>query len=266
MAKVLVGNKWYEEIAPSGVYESVYEAMVKAHAAQLWPRFHPVHFKANVYAGADGVRADLVLIERNYSEWWVVEVEMAHHPFESHVLPQTRKLAIANYGVEEAEKLCAACSKLELPKVKAMIKEYQPRVLVVVNKPRPEWVNRLAEFEAMLAVFEIFKSDDEQHLFRVNGEHPIGTAEIISVCRFDELMNRWLVVENPISLRVPHQGTMTIEFDGHTTVWARFEVSGKVWLHTPNGPNPLSDKYDYELVRRGDGQFAFQILPKKKHI
>jgi hypothetical protein len=262
MAKVLFENKWYEEVAPSGVYESVYEAMIKAHAEQLWPRFHPVHFKASVYAGVAGVRADLVLIERNYSEWWVVEVEMSHHSLSSHVLPQTRKLASASY-LNEAEKLCEGCSKLELSKVKKLLKENQPGVLVIVNKPCPEWVKPLEKFGAMVAVFEVFKSDDDEHLFRVNGEHPVGSAEVISLCRFDALMNRWLLVENPISLRVRNQTAFPIEFDGHTTIWAKYVATGKVWLHTPNGPNPLPDKFDYELVRRGDGQLAFNKIRKK---
>src|SRR5947209_14633077 len=147
-----------------------------------------------------------------------------------------------------------------------MIKEHQPRVLVVVNKPRPDWIKPLAKFDAMVAVFEIFKSDDDQHMFRVNGEHPVGTSEVVSLCRFDELMNRWLLVESPISLRVPNQGTLGIEFNGHTTVWTRHGVAGKVWLHTPHGPNPLPENFDYELVRRGDGRFAFEKLPKQKAL
>lgn len=261
MAKVLFDNKWYEELSPSGVYEAVYEGMVKAHATELWPRFHAVHFKANVYAGDAGVKADFALVEKSYTEWWVVEVEMAHHQLKSHILPQTRKLAEAKYGDAEAEQLCKDCPKLDRAKVKAMIKEHQPRVLVVVNKPRPEWIKPLAKFNAMLAVFEIFQSDDNEHLFRVNGEHPVGPAEVISVCKFDDLMNRWLLVESPAALRVPHQGKITIIFNDHVTEWMRWAASKKVWLYT-SGPNPLPEPYDYELTRRGDGQFMFRQIQK----
>jgi hypothetical protein len=264
MAKVLFENRWYEEVAPTGVYESVYEAMVKAHAIYLWPRFHAVHFKANVYAGMAGVKADFVLVERNYSEWWVVEVEMEHHSLEGHVLPQTRKLGEAAYGDSEAEKLCEMCPALDLAKVKAMFRDHPPRVLVVVNKPRPDWVKPLANVDAMVAVFEIFRSDQDQHLFRVNGDHPVGTAELVSVCRFDELMNRWLLVENPISLRTPGQKKIMIEFNGHTTEWTRYAAAGKVWLYTESGPNPLPDRFDYELTRRGDGQLAFQQVTRSR--
>ena len=266
MAKVLFENKWYEEISPTGVYETVYEGMVKAHAVDLWPRFHAVHFKANVYAGVDGVKSDFALVERNYTEWWVVEVEMAHHSFRGHILPQTRKLAQADYREEVAEKLCEACKKLDPAKVKAMVKEHQPRVLVVVNKPRPEWINSLAKHRAILAVFEMFQSDDDKMLYRINGEHPVGPAEVISVCKFDELMNRWLLVESPAGLKVSPQSKIMIEFNSHTTEWARYAASGKVWLHTPSGPNPLPENFDYELTRRGDGQLLFRAIPKNNRI
>ena len=260
MAKVLFENNWYDELSPTGVYETVYEGMVKAHAHNLWPRFHGVHFKSNVYAGVEGATPDFALVEHNYSEWWIVEVELAHHSFESVVLPQVRKLAEATYGDEEAEKLHRACAKLDLAKVKSMLKEHQPRVLVVVNKPKLEWIKPLANFDAVLAVFEVFQSDDGKRLFRVNGEHPIGPAEIISICRPDDLMRRWLRVETPAGLRVPHGHKLFIVFKDHITEWDRVADSGKVWLYPPNGPNPLSEKFDYELVRRGDGQLMFREI------
>ena len=91
-----------------------------------------------------------------------------------------------------------------------MVRDLQPRVLVVVNKPRPDWVKPLAKYGATLAVFEIFQSEDNKRLFRVNGEHPAGPAEVISVCRIDELMRRWLVVETPAGLNVSSRRPNTV--------------------------------------------------------
>jgi hypothetical protein len=262
MARVLIANKWYNEVAPTGVYESYYEAMVKTQAQRMWPRFHPVHFKANVHAGlGTGVKADLALVERSYIEWWVVEVELAHHSFEGHVLPQTRQLAMARYGDEEAAKLCQSCKDLDLVKTKRMIKDFQPRVLVVVNRPCPEWVPRLAEFDGKLVVFEMFTAGGDDFLFRVNGDHPVGESDRISICSFDPLMTRWLLIDTPISFAGLPDKEFSIEYDGFATTWTRVERDGRLWLHT-QGPNPLPDKWDYQLVRRGDGRLAFEAIPK----
>ena len=262
MAKVLIGNKWYNEVAPTGIYETYYEAMVKTQAKKMWPRFHPVPFKANVYAGLPpGVKADLALVEKSYVEWWVVEVEMDYHPFESHVLPQTRKLANAKYGDDEAAKLCDSCSDLDPAKTKKMVKEFQPKVLVVVNKSKPEWAKRLAEFDAKVVVFEMFTAGNDDFVYRVNGEHPVGKCELISTCRPNRLMNRWLVVESPISLAAIRDKEFSIEFNGGTTTWKRFEQDNELYLFT-EGPYPLPDNKDFQLVRRGDGQLAFEAIPK----
>jgi hypothetical protein len=257
MAKILLDNRWFEEVAPTGTYESVYEALIKAHAVQLWPRFHAVNFKATVYANGEGVKPDLVLIEKDYSEWWVVEVEMAHHALESHVYPQAKKLTDAFYGDDEAERIATTCSALDINKVKQMLKDLPPRVLVIVHKPKPDWARRLSTINALVAVFEVFRSDENKYLFRVNGEHPIGATEKISHCKIDQLVNRWLLLSDPIGLRVRANEDIQIEYDGLTTVWRRFDITDKVWLHTPFGPNPLSDRFEYHLVRLGDGRFAF---------
>jgi hypothetical protein len=262
MAKALFQNRWFEEIAPGSVYESEFEGIVKAHAAHLWPRFVAVRFKPTVYADKDSAKPDFALIERGYREWWVVEVEMSHHSLEGHIIPQIRTLSEAAYGKREAEKLNEACPELDVAKLAEMMKGCQPRVLVVVNKPRTEWVKPLSNYDAKLAVFEIFRSDRNEYLFRVNGEHPIGPSEIITRCSFDGLMTRWLVVDSPVGLGVAPQGKIQIVYRDHMTEWSRIEISDKVWL-SPTGPNPLSDTVDYEIVRRGDGQFLFQEVPKK---
>lgn len=262
MARVLIGNKWYNEVAPAGIYESYYEAMVKKQARKMWPRFHPVHFKANVYAGLDqGVKADLALVEKSYMEWWVVEVELDHRQLASHVFPQVQKLATAAYGDDEAAKLCVECRDLDLTKTKKMIKDCPPKVLVVVNRPKPEWAKKLTTIGAKLVVFEMFESGPDDFLFRVNGEHPVGLLDVVSTCRFDSLMTRWLLVENSIAFSGLSQSEFPIEYDGCTTTWKRSEQDNQLWLHT-QGPNPLPDKWDYQLIRLGDGRLAFEAIAK----
>jgi hypothetical protein len=221
-----------------------------------------VPFKASVYAGLPpGVKADLALVEKSYAEWWVVEVEMDHHSLESHVLPQTRKLAIAKYGDDEAAKLCEGCAELDSAKTRKLVKECQPKVLVVVNKPKPDWAKKLAEFEAKLVVFEMFNAGDDDFIYRVNGDHPVGKCDLISACRPSPLMNRWLMVQSPISFAAIKEKQFSIEFDGGTTTWKRFDQDNQVYLFT-EGPYPLPDNKDFQLIRRGDGQLAFEAIPK----
>ena len=261
MAKVFFNNRWFEELSPNSVYEAAYETMVKAHAQHLWPRFHAVKFKSTVSVGRTSAKADFALVERSYAEWWVVEVELDHHSLKDHVIPQAKTLANAVYGDEEARKLCAGCRDLDVGKMRTLLKDNQPGVLVVVNKPKPDWIKPLSKCNAKLAVFEVFRCGSTEHLFRVNGDHPIGRAESISICRLSPLMSRSLVIETPVGLSVQPEGKIKIRYHDHLTEWERLDVAGKVWLLSI-GPNPLSDSFDYELLRVGDGQFMFLEIPK----
>lgn len=104
-------------------------------------------------------------------------------------------------GDDEAAKLCEGCTDLDLVKTKKkMVKEFQPKVLEMVNKPKPDRAIKLAEFDGKIVVFEMFTAGD--FVYRVNGDHPVGKSELISTFRYSPLMNRWLVVESPISLGV----------------------------------------------------------------
>src|SRR5688572_8745970 len=121
MAKILLGDVWYDELAPTALYESDYERIFVRQAPTLFPGWLTAPFKCAV-VGDDGETAkpDMALISHDYRQWWVVEVELSHHPFHGHVLPQVRRLASATYGEAEARFLCRQSPKLSKKKVSAM--------------------------------------------------------------------------------------------------------------------------------------------------
>ena len=139
MARILVGDDWYEEISSASLYETEFEAVVRQEATKLFPGYHFVPFTQTVYADGESARADFALIEEEYRGWWVGEVEMAHHSFNGHVLPQIRTLADAAYGEGEARSICRKNAALSLDKMLDLMKGKPPRVLVVVNTPVSGW-------------------------------------------------------------------------------------------------------------------------------
>src|SRR6266853_4682229 len=102
MPRLLVGSDWYEPLDGAALYEQEFERVLFQRAPSLFPGYVPVRFKKLVYSETDGARADYALVEAQYRDWWIVEVEMGHHSLEDHVLPQVAILARAHYGEEEA--------------------------------------------------------------------------------------------------------------------------------------------------------------------
>jgi hypothetical protein len=254
MARILFNGEWFEEVSTTALYETEFEQLVMNHSNILYPDYIAVPFRQTVSDEFGSARADFALIHSQYRDWWVVEVEMGHHSFTGHVLPQVTILANAQYGVEQAQALCTQNPQLEVSRISDMLKGQQPRVLVVVNIPRPDWKEPLARQDALLAVFEIFRSVRNQYIFRVNGEHPPRKVDAISKCHFDKILPRLLVVESPGVLGVATGSRVTINYQNGTTEWSRLDVKDSVWL-TPINNNPLNVNKVYQLQRLSDSTF-----------
>src|SRR5436189_3652238 len=122
MAKILVKGEWFEELSPGSLYEDDFERLVTENANVLYPQFVAAPFKTTVETEYGAAKPDFALVSAAYDEWWVVEVELSHHPFEGHVLPQVRRLSEGAYGLAHAKYLCAQNTALGVAQVEQMMK------------------------------------------------------------------------------------------------------------------------------------------------
>ena len=259
MARLLLRKEWFEPLSLHAQYEAEFERILLAYAEFLFPGWHLVPFKVDVRS-EEGVvkRADLALIEREYRRWWVVEVEMARHSFDGHVLPQVRVLSYGKYDQRHADALIANAPHLDADRVAAMVRGEQPRVWVVVDRPCPDWVPQLRAVGAALGIIEIFRSGTNQHSIRINGEQPQPPTTEIIECRRDPLVLRLWSVGSPALLPIGDGETMDIymEADGRPFRWMRRDTATSVYLSCTNG-NPLHGFKRVDLLRLEDGRWVF---------
>lgn len=257
MARILYNDEWYEEVSTTALYEGDFERLVLGQIGQLYPNYVAVDFKIVVSSDFGTAKADFALVHKTYRDWWVVEVEMSHHPFNEHVLPQVRALANGNYGLLHAEYLARNCRALNIMRLKDMMKGTQPRVLVIVNKPKVEWVVPLGQLSSLIAVCEIFRSRLNRYMFRINGEHPPQEVNAESTCRFDKQLPRLLTVESPGILQIETGERLVTQYKGDVMEWSRVESGDRVWLN-PVGNCVLDRKRSYRLLRTEDGEFELE--------
>lgn len=253
MPRILYDGEWFDAVPPLALYEAEFQAIVVDRAPDLFPGFITVPFTKVVQSDSGSKKPDLALIDRRYRFWWVVEVELGHHPFSTHVLPQVEILSQAHYGPDEAEHLASRNSHLAIDPLLDMMKGTQPRVLVAINTtPRARWVTELAKLDAIVTVVEVFRSGQNRSMIRLNGEYPELPADLVSVCRPEPAIPRFLRVDSPAALGVASQEAVLIRYQGALTEWIRVDASDTVWLN-PAGASPIDVKKIYRLVLGEDG-------------
>jgi hypothetical protein len=261
MAKILIGDEWFDEMASTSIYESEFEKLLFQEAGQIFSDYFPVPFKTVVFSQDGDAKPDFALVHKDYRSWWVVEAEMGHHSLQGHVLPQVRRLSRANYDEPEAQYLCQNNTALDPARVREMIKGERPRVLVVVNIPVQGWPEQLRPYDAVVAIFQIFRSKFNHYAYRINGDFPSENYEIISTCRCWEI-HRFLKIDSPANLGVERGAIVTLHHETGAIEWQRADTGGVALLHAVRG-HPLEKGVVYEILRQGDGTLAIQRSKKK---
>ena len=256
----LIGQReWFDSLSSEGQYESDFESIVLSRSDILFPQYFALPFKIPVESENGRRIPDLALIDRKYRHWWVVEVEMSHHSLNGHVLPQVDVFAHGRYGTAHRDHLLAQSNSLNLTALSDMIKVNQPRVLVIVNRNVPEWIRHIKALSGTVSVIEVFRSERNEHILRLNGEFPSSVSEeMVSTCRLDDLMPRLLQVDSPAALGGIHGDRLSISFSGGFTDWERVDSADRVWL-IPVNRNPLSIGHSYVILRDALGVLTFKV-------
>ena len=260
MARILHNDEWFEEVASRGHYETEFEKVLQQEAKHLFTSYHFIPFKVTVSSkeDADARKPDFALIHKSYRSWWVVEVELAHHSFDGHVLPQVTTLARAEYGQAEADYLCSRNPTLDKNKVIEMFKGDVPRVLVIVNAPVDGWAEQLRAFNARVVVCQIFRSRLNRYALRLNGEYPSENDEIVSTCECSQVLHRFLEIHAPAQLPLQKGEQTLLYYEGQASQWKRIDTAGKVFLFALRD-HDLKPGKRYEIIRQGDGTLMIRL-------
>jgi hypothetical protein len=262
MARICINRKWYEQVEPSTFSEDQFEDRVTLHAPSVYPFYHVFPFKKFLQAPDDSkedgyslVTPDLAFIAEDYTEWWVVEVEMGYHDFRSHVRPQVDKLLRAIYSDDEIDYLCSKDTSLDRAQLARLVKNTDVRVLVIINQSMPKWTCIWPKDKVVFAVFELFCSEDNEEIFRVNGAYPSILMDKISDCSIHPAIPRLLHVKEPDKLGLARRATVKLLYNNCLTEWRRIDEHDQVFLTSVNR-YPLKPNRRYSIYRQNDGQLV----------
>jgi len=267
MARLLVAAEscWYDELSLiASYYESEFEKTLRQHVNNVFPDYLTISYKIPVTARQrESRKPDLAMIRRNYNDWWLVEVELSDHPLQ-HVIEQVEVFTQGDFNSFTTAKYIIKQNKLEnndeldFDKVRELIKSQQPKVLVIVDEPRPEWDEELKKLNAKLCVFQVFKNTTGHEAYRLDGQYP-EVVQAESHCSYPKSPPNMLEILNPKILEINENEEMDINYNGRISKWKRIDDRGSIYLKAIGKVNPVPANKTYVLFKDTQGRFVLKL-------
>lgn len=244
----------FQLVDPTTFMEIDFEAEVVKALTCLFPDYWSGVFAGTFLLENERRTADLALIHKTLSHWFVVEVELAGHSFDQHVLPQVRCFRYGEPDQTCASSLLTGFSALNRDQANALL-IYVPRYVAVVgNMPDPQWAAALRALDAQYLTVSVYRSRNGGSAHEVEGRL-VARTESLGFARFSAVDN---------CLRI-HRGCgllpgaiQIIDQFGTLSLWTVREGSGTLWISKDTGPALLEHESYVQIIRNFDGRISLR--------
>ncbi len=244
----------FQLVDPTQFLEVEFEAEVVKALTCLLPDYF-----CGVFAGTfklDGQRrsSDLALIHRHFTHWFVIEVELTSHSFESHVLPQVRCF---QYGEPEDScitSLCRGFKGLDADRAKSILQHVPRFVAVVANRAEPQWEAQLRAVEVQMLTVSVLRDYQGRSGYEMEGKLNVQ-RESIGFAKYSAPDN---------SLRLPKScglpvGQIQIEDPfGVVATWVVREDGNTLWITKEKGFISLGHDSYVQVIRTIEGRLSLK--------
>lgn len=267
MSRILVASEesWYDELnAIASYYETEFERTIKQQVIAVFPDYYTSSFKLEIYADQkEAKKPDLAMVHREYRDWWIVEVELGGHDF-THVFEQVsvftqgiyNSIRIAEYI--KAKNIEENNVELDLEKLKTIIREQQPKVLVIVDEPRSEWEEELKRLGVSICVFQVYRNTVGGESYRLDGDYPecyYGESH----CRYHQSKPNVLEILMPTLLGVEEGEEVLLFFNNKSTRWKRIDDGEMVYLQFAGVVNPIPTNRSYVISKDAHDRLILRV-------
>ncbi len=189
--------------------EKFFSTILQKFAPAVFPNHYCFEFETDLYYIGNKVRPDLILIEKDYRDWWLVEVELERHSWRSHIESQIEKILNAEIGITHFLKMEKYSSILDLSRLKSLMLNVSHKTLVVVDSEPKSWMNELQATDARLMTVQVFRNSENKHIIKCDTSLPVNGAPVVTYLSpsRETLVPNWLEIESPHRL---HSGEATI--------------------------------------------------------
>jgi hypothetical protein len=253
MKTILVGNctpeQVYQLADPDAPNEAELEYKTVKILSCIYPDFHCIVFGGSFSHSERLYRPDLALIARDFSHWFVIEVELIAHSFVGHALPQARAF---RYGEPQPD--CVTIISRELgisaERSRTLINHVPRTVAVIANKPDESWEIALRSHDIQFLTVSWFLSPDGMEAIELGGtlevmQESLGFGVYSAVDKSIRFSRVVRLPVGPIQINDPQGGA---------SVWMVARSDGFTWVTKQIGIPDISDGAYVQLVRTDTGR------------
>jgi len=220
MQTLLVDGVKFEQVPASAHYETQYTKIIEQQAKSLFPGFSVCQFEDTIESSVGANKPDLAIIDDQLRRWWVVEVELAHHPLYGHVIPQVETFVYGHYTTKHAQYLAERLPYAPPEQLERLITTVDPIVLVIAIGEVSDWKTPLKRIGVDLAHFSMYRSDLDKTVFGLDGDVPRLSEHFVTNLRPDKTFPGWLEIMSPENIRrLTVEEELDIQVSGESTKW-----------------------------------------------
>ena len=157
-------------------------------------------------------KPDLIAISEDYNYYSIIEVELSHHSWESHVARQVKCLVNAEYSNQKEKifkNICNTNLKNQLDEMRfyKMIDDVEPEFMIVAEKYDQSWEAKLAHFKTRYITMSSHINEMNDFSFLINDCRVIKKIDKFPIewnkyfFKFKERGNEYFKNESTVSIR-----------------------------------------------------------------
>jgi len=256
MRTILVGDCAAERLFqlndPDAPNEAQFELDVARALSCIYRNHHCIVFSGTFSYQNENFAADLALIARDFSHWFIIEVELVSHSFEHHVLPQVISF---RYGEPQSDCLRVLARELSVSLQRAQtLLEFVPRgVAVIANKYNRDWEVALRSHGIQFLTVSRFQSSNGTDAIEINGSLAVKT-ENLGFGKYSA-MDRSLIL--PRDAKLPLGPIQIGSTTGAVSTWIVNRDDSYTWIRKETGIPDIPDGAFVQIVRSADGRLSF---------
>jgi hypothetical protein len=257
MSAIVVGpclkDHIYEIWDADAASETEFEGLVAKGLTCIYSGYRCIVFGGGFKLEDEVSRPDLALIANDYSHWFVIEVELASHSLNRHVLPQVRAF---RYGEPQPDCITILVRETGLftSQVETFLRVVPRSVAVIANKRSKEWEIALASLQVQLVSVVAFKSPSGGEAIEVDGRLDVLKEHLgFGIFSVTDAALRF-----PKTVNLPDGEVMISDTGGASALWTVRRDGAFAWVTKNVGaPNYLHGSH-LQLIRSFGGQIVIK--------